>query len=234
MRRLIGAGARVDTANCYGVTRLALAATNGSAALVEALLAAGANAETASPGGDTPLMVAARTGRVDVLRLLLDASAAVDAIETWRGQTALMWATAENNVDAANALITAGADVEARSNGRLTPLLFAVREGHADAVRALLTADADVNGAARDGTTPLVLAWVAARPKHPDADIHWARRPPCLAGLTACATVADPWARAADPRDKASALLRRPEGLRHESGRSRRLNRTGNVGERMT
>ena len=37
VRQLIGAGAHADAANRYGVTPLALAATNGSAALVEAL-----------------------------------------------------------------------------------------------------------------------------------------------------------------------------------------------------
>ena len=162
VRQLIGAGAHADAANRYGVTPLALAATNGSAALVEALLAAGADAETASPGGDTPLMVAARTGRVDVLRLLLDAGAAVAPTETWKGQTAVMWAAAEGHAAAVQTLVAAGADVEARSNGRLTPLLFAVREGQTDAVRALLRAGADVNAPARDDTTPLGLAVINA------------------------------------------------------------------------
>jgi len=56
----------------------------------------------------------------------------------------------------------AGADVEARSGGRLTPLLFAVRGGHIEAVEALLAAGADIHGTARDGTTPLALAVVNA------------------------------------------------------------------------
>ena len=157
-RRLIAAGARVDTTNRYGVTPLVLAATNGSAALVDALLDAGASPDATTPGGDTPLMIAARTGRVDVLRLLLDAGAAVDSTETWKGQTALMWAAADDHVEAVRALVAAGADIEARSNGQLTPLLFAVREGHIDTVHAALAAGADINATARDGTTPLVLA----------------------------------------------------------------------------
>ena len=160
--RLIAAGARVDTPNRYGVTPLTLAATNGNAAMVDALLSAGADPETPSPGGDTPLMRAARTGRVEALQLLLDANAAVDTPETWKGQTALMWAAAEGNTDAVLTLIAAGANVEARSEGQLTPLLFAVREGRSSAVRALLTAGADINAPARDGTTPLGLAVINA------------------------------------------------------------------------
>ena len=48
--RLIRGGAAVDVTNRYGVTPLALASTNGSVAMVEALLAGGATPETASPG----------------------------------------------------------------------------------------------------------------------------------------------------------------------------------------
>ena len=161
-RRLIAAGARAETANRYGVTPLALAATNGNATMVDTLLAAGAPPDTPGPGGDTPLMIAARTGRTEVLRLLLDAGAAVATTETWKAQNALMWAAAENNVEAVRTLVAAGADVEARSAGHLTPLLFAVREGHTDSVSALLTAGADIDATARDGTTPLVLAVINA------------------------------------------------------------------------
>ena len=160
--RLIAAGANVEAANRYGVTPLTLAATNGSAVMVEALLAAGASPETPTPGGDTPLMIAARTGRADVLRLLLDAGAAVSATESWKGQTALMWAAAEGHAEAVRTLVAAGADLEARSNGQMTPLLFAVREGHPDAVHALLAAGADVHATARDTTTPLGLAVINA------------------------------------------------------------------------
>jgi ankyrin repeat protein len=121
-------------------------------------------------------MAAARTGRVPVLDLLLAAGATVDATESWRGQTALMWAAAEGNADAITRLLAAGADVEARSGSGLTPLLFAVREGRIDATRALLSGGADVNAginnttastgsytpAATGHTSPLALAIINA------------------------------------------------------------------------
>ena len=69
----------------------------------------------------------------------------MNAKESKRGQTALMWAAAEGNVEAVQALIKAGADFHARLDSGFTPFLFAVREGRLDAVKALLKAGADVN-----------------------------------------------------------------------------------------
>jgi hypothetical protein len=53
------------------------------------LLAAGADART-SLTGQTALMTAARSGSVDSVTLLLDGGAEVNAVESWRGQSALM------------------------------------------------------------------------------------------------------------------------------------------------
>ena len=64
---LIRAGASVDAGNRYGVTPLILAATNGNAVVVDALMKAGANANDAMPEGQTVLMAAARTGNVDTI-----------------------------------------------------------------------------------------------------------------------------------------------------------------------
>src|SRR4029077_522779 len=61
-----------------------------------------------------------------------------------RGQTALMWAAAEGNVEAIDTLIKAGADLHARLDSGFTALLFAAREGRTGAVKALLKAGADV------------------------------------------------------------------------------------------
>ena len=151
-RLLLGAGADVEAANRYGVTPLALAAGRGSEAIVEALLDAGADPNTTLPEGETVLMTAARTGNVDVLRLLLARGADLRARESWRGQTALHWAAAENHAAAVHALIELGAAVDERSTAGWSALLYAARAGKADAVAALLEAGADVNDTIRPPT----------------------------------------------------------------------------------
>ena len=90
-------------------------------------------------------MTAARTGKVEAVKALLAHGADVNAKESRRGQTALMWAAAEGNVEVVEALIQAGADLHARLDSGFTPFLFAVREGRIGVVRALLKAGADVN-----------------------------------------------------------------------------------------
>ena len=146
---LLDAGADVETPNRYGVTPLALAAGRGSTPIVEALLDAGADPNTTLPEGETVLMTAARTGNVDVLRLLLARGADLRARESWRGQTALHWAAAENHPATVHTLIELGADVNERSTAGWSALLYAVRGGKADAVGALLEAGAEVNDTIR-------------------------------------------------------------------------------------
>ncbi len=149
-RRCIGAGAQVNAKNRYAVTPLTLAAVNGSAAVVDALLKAGADANTVGTDGETVLMLAARTGNPDAVRLLLDRGANVNARETWHGETALMWAAAEDHAAVVSLLASRGADLNARSTvpefpkvkvdaatmvftalprGGLTALMLAARQG---------------------------------------------------------------------------------------------------------
>ena len=185
---LLRAGAKVSVANRVGATPMQLAALNGNAAMVEALLRAGVDANAAlTPSGDTALMIASRTGKTDAIRVLLDHGAHVNAAEQWGGTTALMWAVAERHADAVRLLIDRGANVNARSNfvpaangrgfegrtpvvpkpgqapeefasGWLTPLMFAAREGDIESARLVVAAGADVNAIASDGKDALGLA----------------------------------------------------------------------------
>jgi ankyrin repeat protein len=159
-RRLIGAGARVNAVNDYGVTPLFLACSDGGAPMVAALLEAGANPNIALPNGETALMAAARTGKVEAVKALLLRGADVNAKETLKGQTGLMWAVAENHLEAAKLLIAHGADVNARSNNKSTALLFAAREGNVEIARLLLEQGADVNAADAAGIGVLLMATV--------------------------------------------------------------------------
>ena len=92
-------------------------------------------------------MTAARTGIAAAVKTLLAHGADVNAKESWRGQTALMWAAAEGHAEALQVLLEAGAQVNARSSAGWTALLFAAREGRIAGGQALLAGGADVNDA---------------------------------------------------------------------------------------
>jgi ankyrin repeat protein len=123
-------------------------------------------------------MTAARTGNAEVVRMLIARGADASARESSLGETALMWAAAENHPEAVRALIEHGADPNARSDklayakdrfglegvttilprGSWTALMYAARQGSLEAARALADAGADLKLTDPDGTTALVLA----------------------------------------------------------------------------
>jgi ankyrin repeat protein len=126
-------------------------------------------------------MTAARTGDLRSVTTLLSHHAKVNAGESWQGETALMWAAAENHADVVRALAAAGADLDARSKplrfprytynastmvttplprGEMTALLVAARQGAFDGVKALIDAGANLDLADPVGTTPLIMAIV--------------------------------------------------------------------------
>jgi ankyrin repeat protein len=142
--RLLEAGANVNAANRNGATPLTLACTNGAAAVIDRLLKAGADPSVA-PSGAPPLLACAQAGAVPAVRMLIARGADVNAKDSWRGQTALMWAAAENHADLIKELLAGGAAVDARSNANFTALMFAVRQDAREAARLLIEAGADVN-----------------------------------------------------------------------------------------
>jgi len=175
---LLTAGADAKAANRYGVTALQLAAENGNEHLVRALLDAGADANATLPEGETVLMTAARTGVPAVLRVLLEHGADLEARESWYGESALMWAAAEDHADAVRQLASSGADVNGRSAlqtlekrrsgqsvlplGSWTPLMYAARENALASGYALIESRADLNAVDPDGATALVIAIINA------------------------------------------------------------------------
>ena len=97
VQALISAGAKVKVTNRWGVTPLALAVTNGNPAITQALLKAGADPRHPLPQTGTPLLTAARSGNPDVIKALLAAGVNANEAEETSGQTALMWAAADDH-----------------------------------------------------------------------------------------------------------------------------------------
>lgn len=118
-KRLIAAGADVNAATDLGVTPLGLSCENGSTSMVRLLLQSGASPAPA-PGAVPVMMTAARVGNVEVVRALLAAHADPNVRETRRQQTPLMWAVANSHPQVVDALLRAGARVDARSTTKGT------------------------------------------------------------------------------------------------------------------
>jgi len=162
---LIKNGSDVRAATRYGVSAIGLAATNGNVAILRMLLDAGADPDSATPGGETPLMTASRAGHSDAAALLLDHGAMMGSADTVHGQTALMWAVAENHINVVKLLVARGADVNARTQvmvprGEYTPARAGGASGNGIIrQRALPTAQGGMTPllfAVRDGNTEIV------------------------------------------------------------------------------
>jgi ankyrin repeat protein len=177
VKALLAREAKADVLNGFGSSPLAEAVRVANANLVGMLLDAGADPNRANEDGETPLLLAARTGAVKVAELLVSHGARVNARETFRDQTALMWAAAESHPEMVAFLISKGAAVNVRAKandwpdqmtveprvqyrptGGLTPLLYAARAGCQGCVDVLLKGGADIDLPNPDGMTPLMMA----------------------------------------------------------------------------
>src|SRR5205085_4560999 len=175
--RLLKTGADPNVRNKLDTTPLLEAAFHSNADAIKALLDAGADPNAAGADGQTPLMLVARGTNITAAQLLLKRGANPNATESQRGQTALMWATANSQGPMTRLLIESGAKVDAktatdlmtplvsaepraqpRSPGGMTALMFAAREGCIECVTAMIEKGASVDLPDPEGVTPLIWA----------------------------------------------------------------------------
>jgi ankyrin repeat protein len=72
------------------------------------------------------------------------------------GLTPLLFAARQGHIDAATALLDAGADINEPSKGdKTTPVLMAIINGHFDLAKVLIDRGADIKAASMNGVTPL-------------------------------------------------------------------------------
>lgn len=121
----------------------------------------GADLNAAGEGGMTPLMLAASLGQLDMVKALLAAGADVSA-RGEREYTALMHGVYNPDLDrgfpeVVQALIDAGADIEANIFYGTRPLMLAAGAGEAGVVQVLLKAGGDPKARNEGGRTALMM-----------------------------------------------------------------------------
>uniref|UniRef100_A0A8C9W046 Neurogenic locus notch homolog protein 1 n=1 Tax=Scleropages formosus TaxID=113540 RepID=A0A8C9W046_SCLFO len=87
--------------------------------------------------GTTPLILAARLAVEGMVEELINSHADVNAVDDF-GKSALHWAAAVNNLDAAVVLLKNGANKDMQNNKEETPLFLAAREGSYETAKVLL------------------------------------------------------------------------------------------------
>jgi uncharacterized protein len=177
VRALLKSGAKANVTNHYGSTPLTEAVKLADLDLVSMLLDAHAAPNSPNQDNQTALMLASNLGSLKIAELLIRRGANVNAVESYRGQTALMWAAGENHPEIVDLLLAHHADVKVRAKyddwprqmtsepraqfrqtGGLTALLYATRSGCYRCAVAIVKAGADINQPNPDGITPLINA----------------------------------------------------------------------------
>ena len=162
IRRLLAAGAPIDTRDGQGRTALLLAVNANHVEIAKAFLEAGASVNTQAGNLDTPWLLAGARGRTEIIAMMLPRTPDL-TIRNRFGGNALIPACERAHVEAVPLLLKAGIDVNHVNNLSWTCLLEIVILGdggqrHQEVARLVLAAGADPNLADKDGVTPLAHA----------------------------------------------------------------------------
>lgn len=160
IRRLAGAGEKLDARDGNGRTPLHVAAFRGQVEAIRALIAAGADTGLFDNQRYDAVTIVAVSDDVPALKALLASGASAKLTTSRYDGTALIAAAHLGHDGIVRELIVAGAPLDHVNNLGWTALIEAVILGdggkrHIETVRALLAAGADRNLADNQGVAPL-------------------------------------------------------------------------------
>ncbi|XP_026574955.1 neurogenic locus notch homolog protein 1 [Pseudonaja textilis] len=137
-KRLLEASANANIQDHMGKTPLHAAVSADAQGVFQILIRNRAtDLDARMHDGTTPLILAARLGVEGMLEDLISCHADVNAVDDL-GKSALHWAAAVNNMDAALALLKNGANKDMQNNKEETPLFLAAKEGSYETAKVLL------------------------------------------------------------------------------------------------
>ncbi|MGH0125833.1 UNVERIFIED_CONTAM: hypothetical protein FKN15_025001 [Acipenser sinensis] len=137
-KRLLEASADANTQDNMGRTPLHAAVAADAQGVFQILIRNRAtDLDARMHDGTTPLILAARLAVEGMVEELINCHADVNAIDDF-GKSALHWAAAVNNVEAAMVLLKNGANKDMQNNKEETPLFLAAREGSYETAKVLL------------------------------------------------------------------------------------------------
>ncbi len=122
--------------------------------LVELLIDSGAPLNGKSSYGESAMRVASNIGRFDVIKLLLERGADGSDLE-W---TELMHALVFQDLNACQALVKKGADLNSRDSWERTPWLLSIIVGDIEKAKMLMESGSDLDDRGRCGKTPFAYA----------------------------------------------------------------------------
>ncbi|MBA3032385.1 MAG: ankyrin repeat domain-containing protein [Gammaproteobacteria bacterium] len=139
-------------------TGLMIGAWEGNIPLMELFVERGADLNRINRQGETALMLAAWKGKRAAMQWLLERGAAPNrSNRAEREWTALHYAVFAGHAELTERLLTAGADVNARSTNGSTVVMMAAREGHEAIAQRLMAAGA--NPAMKNDFEDDAVAW---------------------------------------------------------------------------
>uniref|UniRef100_A0A8C5KFS9 Notch 3 n=1 Tax=Jaculus jaculus TaxID=51337 RepID=A0A8C5KFS9_JACJA len=137
-KRLLDAGADTNAQDHSGRTPLHTAVTADAQGVFQILIRnRSTDLDARMADGSTALILAARLAAEGMVEELIASHADVNAVDEL-GKSALHWAAAVNNVEAALALLRNGANKDMQDSKEETPLFLAAREGSFEAAKLLL------------------------------------------------------------------------------------------------